>query len=44
MHVSLIYRGNEETAQKFIDEQEKVIKDSSSNAETNTVKQAQGGM
>ncbi|EQB86603.1 pilus assembly protein CpaB [Clostridium punense] len=44
MHVSLIYRGNEETAQKFIDEQEKVIKDSSGNAETNTVKQVQGGM
>ncbi|MBC2579393.1 Flp pilus assembly protein CpaB [Clostridium sp. DJ247] len=48
MHVSLIYRGNEETAQKFIDEQEKVIKDSSgnatSNAEVNVIKQAQGGI
>lgn len=48
MHVSLIYRGNEETAQKFIEEQEKVIKDSSgnlaSNVEISTTKQAQGGM
>lgn len=48
MHVSLIYRGNEETAQKFIEEQEKIIKDSSgnlaSNVEISTTKQAQGGM
>jgi pilus assembly protein CpaB len=48
MHVSLIYRGNEETAQKFIDEQEKVIKDSTgsvtSNVEVNNAQKAQGGM
>ncbi|MCY6356217.1 Flp pilus assembly protein CpaB [Clostridium sp. ZS2-4] len=48
IHVSLIYRGNEETAQKFIEEQEKIIKDSSgniaSNVEVSTIKQVQGGM
>lgn len=48
MHVSLIYRGNEETAQKFIEEQENIIKDSSgniaSNLEVSTTKQVQGGM
>ena len=48
MHVSLIYRGNEKTAEKFIDEQENLIKDSSgnttSNVEVNAAKQAQGGM
>lgn len=48
IHVSLVYRGNEKAAQNFIDEQEKVIKDSSgngtSNTEINDYKQAQGGM
>lgn len=43
IHLSLVYRGSEENAQKFIDEQDKVIKEaggnSAANIQTNTVQQ-----
>lgn len=48
IHVALVYRGNEEIVEKFMKEQEKIIKDLSINniadIRVNTTQQVQGGM